>query len=232
MEKIQCVIVDDELSILKTLKRFIQQIPQLELAATFTDSVEALEFIRKSDEYLIFLDISMDTLSGLDLAKLIPNKVVFITGHAEFALESWKLDNVLGYLTKPVFFEDIVGVLKRLSNFWHSDYYNIQVNSDKYFSYKHDDVVSKIELDNIIYIEANNNYTTFYLEGNVKIVPVAIWDIEKSLPKSKFIRISKSVIANTNKIIDDSKEVILLGGFSIKPGKAYKVKSKKSGLTS
>ncbi|MDR2272045.1 MAG: LytTR family DNA-binding domain-containing protein [Sphingobacterium sp.] len=225
MKKVKCVIVDDELSMLKMLEKFVRQIPHLECLASFIDPIEAKEFILKSDADVVFLDIKMEKLSGLELVKLIPDyKVVFITGHEEFALQSWKLDNVVGYITKPFFFDDIVSIARRLSKIFLTESGEYIINSDVFLSYKHDDAIVRIEHETIIYIEAKRNYSTIYMDGAETNAPIPLWDIEKSLPRSKFVRVSKSIIVNSNKILDDSKEIILLGGFKLKPGKAYKGK--------
>lgn len=227
MKRITCVIVDDEISAIKNLEKFVQQISQLELIGSFTDPIKALEFLKKTDVYLVFMDISMEGLSGLDMARLIHNKVVFITGHGEFALASWKLDNVIGYLTKPIFFEDIVGILKRVSILFSAENLSTPIQTDKFLAYKRDDEVVRIEYDKIIYIEARKNYSWVYLENKEEFVPIPLWEIEKILPKSKFVRVSKSTIANASKILDDDKEITLIGGFKLKPGKAYKHFSEK-----
>lgn len=225
MEIIKCVIVDDEIIAAEFLAKSVRQIPQLELVKIFNDSIEAKEFLRNSDIFLVFLDIKMDGLSGIELAKIIQQKVVFTTGHDEFALASWKLVNVAGYLTKPIFFEDVVNVItERIIPLFSAEHLSAQFETDRFLHYKLDDELVKISHDNIVFIEANRNFSTIHLIDSRRNCPIPLWELEKILPKSKFVRINKATIANQAQIIDDSKQVLLLGGYTLKPGKAYREK--------
>lgn len=229
MEPIRCIIVDDELSAIKTLESLIKQIPQLDLIATFSNPIDALSFLRKNDIYLAFVDINMDNLSGLDLAKLINSKIVFTTGHSDFALESYKFDNVVDYLLKPVFIEDLTRSVRKASTLFAAESIYYRANNEVLLTYKNDDVTVKINYDSIVYIEAKGHYSNLYLDDRQTLAPIPLWELEKSLPKSKFIRINKSSIVNSHKIIEDSaKQIVLLGGYTLRVSKAYFKKSETS----
>lgn len=219
MSRIKCVIVDDEITAARIIEKFVLNIPELELVATFTDAEQAYRYLKTSDVYLVFLDISMDGMSGFEMASIIKTKVIFTTGSDRFAVLSWQLENVVGYLLKPIFFEDIVKMVKRVSVLFTAE--NTSLPGEDFLAFKRDNLIVRIALEDIVYLRAGGNYTTIYLHTGEEIAPIPIWELKKSLPQSKFIRVNKSDIANRAKIIRDEKEIILVGGERLRISKSY-----------
>ncbi|WP_333887326.1 LytTR family DNA-binding domain-containing protein [Sphingobacterium siyangense] len=226
MEQILCVIVDDEIRAINYLESIVLQIPQLKLIGTFKNPIEAKDYLLTHPEvYLAFVDISMSGLSGLELAKLIPDKkVVFTTGHEEFALESWRYKNVLGYLTKPISFKDISEIIEKIYPLYNAENIALRFGSDNTLTYRIEDKIVKIPYDRILYLESTRNYTNVLLEEGSRFAPIALWELERGLPKSIFVRVGKSTIANKNKVTgfsENFKEVEFMGGLKCKSSKHY-----------
>lgn len=223
MKRLKCIIVDDEIGAIESLMVLIKSIPELELIGTFINPLDALAFLRKNDVYLIFLDINMPSLTGLEFAKVVENKVIFTTGHAEFAIKSYELANVVDYLPKPIFFDRFAKAIVKASKHYATDNIAPQAYIEGYLTFKHQGATVKIDHSSISFIQASINYSTVYYEGKRIVAPIPIWDIENLLPETKFLRVSKSCIANREKIVsENSKEIVLLGGRKLRIGKAFK----------
>lgn len=222
MDQLKCIVVDDELNAIKNLSEHIARIPELEFSGGFIDPLEALSFVRKTEVYLVFLDISMEALSGLDLAKIIQNKIIFTTGHKEFALQSYDLDNVVDYLIKPIFHDRFTRAVKKATSHFLADQVSSQVYHEGYLTFKYQGATVKIDHDSILFIQASENYATVHYEGKKIVAPIPIWDLEQLLPTDKFIRVNRSHIVNKSKIVEETaKEISLLGGRTMRVGKAF-----------
>lgn len=223
MKKLKCIIVDDELSAIESLIILIKSIDELELVGTFSTPLDALAFLRKNDVYLVFLDINLPSLTGLEFAKLIPNKVIFTTGHAEFAVRSYELSNVVDYLTKPIYFDRFARAITKASNHYIIDNEVPYSYVEDYLTFKQQGAIVKIYHNSIYYIQSQTNYSLIHYDGKKIIAPIPIWDLEQLLPSDKFVRVNRSYIANRNKIVREyGDEIYLLGGQKLKIGKAFK----------
>lgn len=226
MKKLKCIIVDDELGAIESLMVLIKNIPELQLVGTFTNPLNALSFLRKNDVYLVFLDINMESLSGLDLARLIENKIIFTTGFAEFAFKSYELTNVVDYLAKPIYLDRLAKAIMKVSQRFVADNIAPQAYVEGYLTFEHQGATTKIDHGSISFIQASTNYSIVHYEGKKIMAPIPIWDLEHLLPVSRFQRVSKSSIVNRDKIVsEDAKEIILLGGRKLKIGKAFRQNS-------
>ncbi|HTM92610.1 MAG TPA: LytTR family DNA-binding domain-containing protein [Flavisolibacter sp.] len=203
---INCIIVDDEQHAIDILVHYVKQTPHLNLVATTTNPIEALQIVATQKVDLIFLDIQMPELSGMDLIKAIngKSKVILTTAYSEFALESYELD-VVDYLLKPVrlprFLQAVQRVVKELEE--HPDEkYNIAQDEDDYIFVKTESKgkLLKINLDEIDYIEGMKNYVAIYCAGKKTLVYTSMKDLEERLPKKQFIRVHKSFIIPIAKI--------------------------------
>lgn len=221
-----CVIVDDEVTALNYLKKNVLQIPQLKLIETFKNSVVAKEYLLEHPEiYLVFSDINMSGLSGLELAKLVPRKkVVFTTGYEEYARESWRHINVLGYLSKPISLKDISDIVEKIYPVYIAEKIAQSQKSSTHFIYRLDDKTIEIPFDKILFIESFRNFSKFYTDNETFLAPVPLIEIQRILPSNNFARVSKSAIANRDKIIglsSDNKYLKLIGGSKCKCSKMY-----------
>ena len=216
-----CIIIDDEASAINIIKRYVTEVPGLELLNTFQNSVEGLQFVNNNNVDLIYLDINMPNLNGISFLQLLNNKakVILTTAYAEFALESYKYD-VIDYLLKPISFENFLKAsLKAIgtkpqaennaalpggSNPTVEDYIMVQTeNKGKY---------KKINYNEINYAEAMLNYAAIVtLSGEHIVLHISMKELIEKLPSNLFIRIHKSYIVSLNQIKHiEAGEVVLL----------------------
>ena len=199
---INCIIVDDEQHAIDILVHYVRQTPYLHLAGTSTNPIEALQLVTTQKAELVFLDIQMPDLSGIDFIKAIQGraKVILTTAYSEFALESYELD-VVDYLLKPVrlprFLQAVQKVMKELDEpaTEHGAHAMAAVEDDYIFvKTESKGKLLKINLDEIDYIEGMKNYVAVLRAGQKTLVYTSMKDMEERLPKKQFIRVHKSFI--------------------------------------
>lgn len=190
---IRCVAIDDEPSALEVIKSHVSRIPFLELKETFLNPIEASNYLRKNDIDLLFLDINMPDISGLQFARNLNTSplIIFTTAHSEYAIESYEVD-ALDYLLKPFdfprFFAAVTKAEERLKSNPEktSDFFFVNTgNQKKRFFY-----------DEIKYIEGEGNYVCYYLKNEKTLVRSSIRETIKILPDSAFIQIHRSFIVS------------------------------------
>jgi DNA-binding LytR/AlgR family response regulator len=201
--KLKCIIIDDEPVARKLLSEYIEDVDFLELTGKAENPVKANSLVREIPVDLVFLDINMPKMSGLDYLRAAPNHplTIITTAYAEYAIDGYEL-NVLDYLVKPFSFErflmaankarDLVG-LKQISN-------PAGNNDNDHFFVKCDGKIEKIFYNDLIYVEAMLNYVILHTETRKMIVYLTIKGILEQLPPGRFIKIHKSFIVNINKI--------------------------------
>jgi len=202
---INCIIVDDEQHAIDILVHYVKQTPHLNLIATSTNPIEALQIVTTQKIDLIFLDIQMPELSGMDLIKAINRKakVILTTAYSEFALESYELD-VVDYLLKPIrlprFLQAVQKAVKELEE--HDENHTTAETEDDYIFVKTESKgkLLKINLDEIDYIEGMKNYVAIFCAGKKTLVYTSMKDLEERLSKKQFIRVHKSFIIPIAKI--------------------------------
>lgn len=203
---INCIIVDDEQHAIDILVHYVKQTPHLNLVATSTNPLEALQIVSTQKVDLIFLDIQMPELSGMDLIKAIngKSKVILTTAYSEFALESYELD-VVDYLLKPIrlprFLQAVQKAVKELEEHLEESH-TVTEDEDDYIFVKTESKgkLLKINLDEIDYIEGMKNYVAIYCGGKKTLVYTSMKDLEERLSKKQFIRVHKSFIIPMAKI--------------------------------
>ncbi len=220
MKKIKCIIVDDEFLAISLLSRYVEKIPFLELVFTSENPISALEYLQNNEADLIFLDIQMPELSGINFMKIVGDKLKYIltTAYSEYALEGYE-HNVIDYLLKPISFERFEkSVLKAKERF--------TLNEDQeksYFFVKSSGQQYKILFQDILYIESIKDYVNIKTENQEYIVLETLKSLENQLPDS-FLRIHKSFILNTNHIKSiATKSVVLQSNQEIPIGESYKM---------
>lgn len=200
---IKAIIVDDEPLALDVLETYIEQIPELELVKRCNNAFEANEVLNNHEVDLMFLDIQMPQLTGIELLKSISNPplVVFTTAYADYAVEGFELD-ALDYLLKPISLERFMKSVNKASTIINSrsggegEY----EKSDQYFFVKADKKLVKVNFDDIIYIEGLKDYVIIRMENGRVITLQTMKSLAEKLPNEIFRRIHRSYIVNIQKI--------------------------------
>ena len=196
-----CIIVDDEQPAIDILKHYIEQSTQLTLAGSTTNPLEALEMVNNQQIDLIFLDIQMPELSGLDLIKALKgkSKIILTTAYSEFALESYELD-VVDYLLKPIRFTRFLAAVQKAAQEIKTP--TNQKNEDDYLFVKTESKgkLLKINLADIDYIEGMKNYVGIYCGGKRTMVYTSMKELEERLKDKQFVRVHKSFIIPISKL--------------------------------
>lgn len=218
MKKIKCIVVDDEPLAVSLLGSYVEKIPFFELVFSTENPIEALEYIKKNEADLIFLDIQMPELTGINFMKIVGNKLKYIltTAYGEYALEGYE-HNVIDYLLKPISFGRFEkSALKAQERFPNDD------SQSFHFFIKSSGHQYRINFDDIFYIESIKDYVNIKTESQEYIVLDTLKSLENQLPEN-FVRVHKSFIINLDKIDKiDVKNVFLSLGKEIPIGETYK----------
>jgi DNA-binding LytR/AlgR family response regulator len=209
----KCIAIDDEPFALELIAGYIQKTPFLELAGTFTNPFKVMSFLMNTKVDLIFLDINMPELSGIQLLKSLstPPKVVFITAYSEFGAESYEY-NAVDYLLKPVKYERFLKAVNKVIDISGKE--NVRNESvkerDDFVYIKSGTQTLKVAVDDILYVEGAGNYMTFFTLSKKIMSLNSMNDIIHLLPSDKFIRIHKSYIISIKHInvIERSRVII------------------------
>lgn len=225
---IRCVIIDDEQPAINVLKRYIDRIPNLEIVGTEINPLAGIELIKREKPDVVFLDIQMDELNGIQVAQLLDDtvKIIFCTAYSEFAVTSYEFDAV-DYLMKPVEFERFVKAVQRVSDVLaHRSTSNLEAIPNDYIYVKagRRGKLLKIDLDSIDFVEALNNYVIFHCGSVHTTTYLSLKELEERLPGSAFMRVHKSFIVALNRIaLLENNELLLKNGYSRVPvGATYK----------
>jgi len=201
--KLKCIIVDDEPIARKIIKEFIDEIDFLEFSGQAENPLKALTLLNENRIDIIFLDINMPKINGIDFLKTSKTKAIIImtTAYPEYAVEAYGLD-VLDYLVKPIAFERFLKACNKAKEMKELKTTSIiQANkTNDYFFIKFDSQIDKIFYDDLIYAEAMLNYVMLYTHSKKRMVYVTIKGLEEQLPSDIFIKVHKSFIVNMNKI--------------------------------
>ena len=214
---ITCIVVDDEQHAIDILQEYIRKTPFLNLIYSTSNPLEALSFIQKEPVDLIFLDIHMPDLTGIQFLKVVGNrcKCILTTAYSEYALEGYEY-SVIDYLLKPFSFERFLSASQKVLNAFPMPSPNPPpTNSRTDFVLVKTGVkgkMIKISLEDILFIEGLKNYVSIVTPQEKIIAYLNIKDLEKELPSNDFLRIHKSYIVSLNKIqAIDGNQVILPG---------------------
>lgn len=212
---IKCVVIDDEQPAIDVIENYIKRVPNLELAGFSTNPLIGIELVKQHKPDVVFLDIQMDEMNGIEVMKIISpdTKVVFCTAYSEFAVASYDLDAV-DYLVKPVAFNRFVKAVQRVSNLIHPqsvDTIETSIPNDYIFvKTEHKGKIVKIDLDDIDFIEGMSNYVTIHRGTQKTLVYSTLKDLEERLPQDTFTRVHKSfIVAITQINAIDNGDIIL-----------------------
>ncbi|HEY0896798.1 MAG TPA: LytTR family DNA-binding domain-containing protein [Sphingobacteriaceae bacterium] len=225
MNKVKCLIVDDEPPAIDLLKTYITSVSELDLAGSCANAVEALSFLKNKPVELLFLDVQMPQLLGTDFVRTLKNppKIIFTTAYREFALEGFELDAV-DYLLKPISFERFLKAVNKVLQT------NLEgpaaaaeqsVKPDAYIYFRTDRKMVKVFLDDILYVESLKDYIKVITNSRQIITKQAISVLEDMLPPDQFLRIHRSYLIAVKKIESFTADDIQIGSKELPIGRMY-----------
>ena len=208
-----CIIVDDEPLAVKLLESFVAKTPDLELLGSFTDSVEAVNAVKEKQPNLLFLDIQMPDLNGMELAHMLPEgtRVVFTTAFKEYAFESYEV-SALDFLLKPIRYNKFLAAVEKAKGFFSRNVEGGHIPQTIFL--KVDGEYRQVALSQIIYVCGMKDYVMFYLDGERKplITHLTMKAVEDMLPTQHFMRVNRSYIVALDKIRKiDRNDCIYIG---------------------
>lgn len=229
---LNCIAIDDEPPALDLLCRFIGQTPFLKLEGSFSNAIESLRFINENEVDLIFLDIQMPDLSGIELARILSGRtmsytplIIFTTAFDQFALEGYKLD-VIDYLLKPFSYQDFLRGANKALNLTRPKAKPVDnaVVEEEYIYLKVEFQTVRISCNNILYIEGLKDYAKITLADAEKstLSLITLKALEEKLPRGKFMRIHKSIIISLKKITSVTRNAVYIGNKMFPVSDQYK----------
>jgi DNA-binding LytR/AlgR family response regulator len=225
MRKLDCIIVDDEPIARDILKNYVQRIPMLNLVKSCINATEAYEAIYAGNIDLMFLDIRMPVISGIEFLRSLrhPPAVIFTTAHADFALEGYDLDAV-DYLLKPIVFERFSRSVQKVADRMSAEKPagRQPVGQPDHMFIKVDDQLIRINYDDINYIKAEKDFCMIFLENKRLLVGNQLKFFEETLPEDLFFRIHRSYIVSLKKIQAIKGNVVVAGGEELPVSSSYK----------
>ena len=226
MRPLTCIIVDDEPLAVKLLASYAEKTSELQLLATFTDSINALNAVREQKPNLLFLDIQMPDLNGMELAHMLPEgtRVIFTTAFKEYAFESYEV-NALDFLLKPVRYNKFLAAIEKArKQLAPKESTRPSTPSPATVFIRVDGEWRNISIEHIVYVNGMKDYVMFYLEGEQKplITHLTMKAVEEMLPSDKFLRIHRSYIVAIGKIRKiDRNDCIYIGNEIIHVPEGY-----------
>lgn len=234
MTKIRCAIVDDEFLARQYLCDYVSKVPFLELVGDFNSPLAVMDVIKNSEIDLLFLDIEMPDITGLDFLKALDNppKVIFTTAYKKYAVEGYEL-NVVDYLLKPFSFDRFLKAVNRVTETMQSNeksVIEIQPSPklyNEYLTIRADRKHYKINYEDLIYIEGQQAYVTFHATTKKVTALASLKELEERLPTAQFIRVHKSYIISIKHIDALEGNIVEICNFKIPVGKSYRKKVEK-----
>ena len=214
---LSCIIVDDEPLAVKLLESFVSKTPDLQLLGSFTDSMEAVNAVKEQQPNLLFLDIQMPDLNGMELARMIPpaTRIIFTTAFKEYAFESYEV-SALDFLLKPIRYNKFLAAVEKAKNWMGpsdpSSPSGLQQPTSLFI--RVDGELRNVAIDSIVYVSGMKDYVMFYLDGESKplISHLTMKAVESMLPVGKFLRVHRSYIVAVDKIRKvDRNDCIYIG---------------------
>lgn len=216
----KCIIVDDEPAAHYVLTNYIRQNPELELVHQCYNGIEAMNYIRENPVDLMFLDIDMPEITGLELLKILPAqpKTILTTAYSEFALESYDY-GVIDYLLKPIYFPRFLKSIERFFSFYAE---KKTIASNLFISIKADGGLLDLDVRKILFAQSYGNYVKIFTSGKTYLASMTTNELEASLPAEQFLRVHKSYIVAIDKIEENERDVLVVNNQKIPVGITYR----------
>lgn len=220
MNKIKCIVVDDEPLAISLLESYVLKIPFLELVFSTENPILALEYIQNNDADLVFLDIQMPEITGINFMKIVGGKLKYVltTAYSEYALEGYE-HNIVDYLLKPISFDRFYQSATKAQDRFTLN----EGHPNPYFFVKSSGQQHRINFNEILYIESIKDYVNIRTVYQEYIILDSLKSLDQELPQASFIRVHKSFIINLNQIKSiGPKKIVLLSEHEIPIGDSYR----------
>ena len=224
MQELNCIIVDDEPAAIRLLERYVTDVPFLNLQSTFTKPLEALAYVEANSIDLVFLDVQMPQLTGVQLSRIINPKtrIIFTTAYSEFALDSYEVSAV-DYLLKPIAFERFYKAVSKLQTA-DAESTSSNKDADDYIFIKTDGKhnFNKVFIEDILFIEGLKNYVSVQLKNEQIITYSTLKHLSERLSNNNFVQIHKSYIIALNHIDKIENDAVWTKGKQLPIGNTYR----------
>lgn len=226
---IRCIAVDDEPLALEIISEYVAKLPELSLVATFTNAIKALEMVQRGEIDLVFLDVQMPELTGIQFAKIINGKcdVVLTTAYPQYALEGYDL-NVTDYLLKPIAFERFYQAVHKIVERKTAQQQVSERTAEKatvlndFIFVKTEHKYQRVDFDDILYVEGLKDYVSIYTSTERIVTLQNMKKMEEILPAHRFVRVHRSYIVALDKIASIERSRIYINDQVIAVGDTYK----------
>ena len=221
---INCAIIDDEPLAAGLLESYVAKTPYLNLTGTYNSAITAMRDLRDNPVPLLFLDIQMPELSGVEFAKILPKdtKIIFTTAFPQYALEGYKV-NALDYLLKPISYEDFLRATEKAQDWYNMIQKRETYNDDRIMFIKSEYKLLRVNLDDILYVEGLKDYVRICLKNGEKIMSLmSMKKLEDYLPHPEFLRTHRSYIVHMPEVRSIDRFRIVFGDVFIPISDNYK----------
>ncbi|ANF52849.1 DNA-binding response regulator [Chryseobacterium glaciei] len=220
----KALIVDDNDIARTTLAHLAKQISDLTIVNEYSNAIEAYHYLQTNPVDLIFLDIEMPEMTGIELTKTLSGKdtiIIFTSSNKEYALEAFEL-NIADYILKPITPARFLQAMSKAQAIFESKKENVQVNKDEFLFVRDSNITRRLKLDDIFYAEAMGDYVKFYTKEKMFAIHGTMKSAEERLPKDHFIRVHRSYIIAVGKIDTLQDGGIMINGKFIPVADAYR----------
>ena len=221
---INCAIIDDEPLAAGLLKSYAEKTPFLHLTGTYGSAIEAMKQLRDEPVQLLFLDIQMPELSGIEFAKILSpeTKIIFTTAFQQYAIEGYKV-SALDYLLKPISYDDFLRASNKALEWFATNMRQQACAHDRFMYVKSEYKLQRVALDDILYIEGLKDYVRIHLADGQRIMPLmSMKKLEDYLPRPEFLRTHRSYIVHMSKVEQIDRFRIVFGDDYIPISDSYK----------
>ncbi len=209
---ISCIVIDDEPLALQQIEQYVERTPVLELKGSFDSAMSALDFLRQNSVDLLFVDINMPQITGLEFVEALPFdiKVIFVTAYREFALEGFSLD-AADYLLKPLSYASFLKSVEKVHNRYFNRTADEKTDRD-YIFLRSECRTVRVNFDDILYIESKREYLDIVLSNN-EIITIhgSMASILEKLPQNQFVKVHRSFIVNLFEVKVIERNTIVFG---------------------
>jgi len=195
---ITCAIIDDEPLAAGLLESYAKKTPYLDLRGSYSSAITAMKDLRENPVHLIFLDIQMPELSGIEFAKVLPKetKIIFTTAFSQYAIDGYKV-NAIDYLIKPISYQDFISSTNKVQEFFDSQRRQATYSRDRFMYVKSEYKLIRVSFDEILYVEGLKDYIRIFLKNGERVMSLmSMKKLEESLPQPEFMRIHRSYIVH------------------------------------